>query len=346
MIRKWLTNMIDSLSPLAALAVGLTMVMIGGGIVWFGGAVAKSGFDDLKAERRAGGTGAASLKIEKAAYFFVEVDQDVYQLGVVLKIFNADPQVRTINDITLENVHDAWSLVARGSWYIQRIQVVADRAGPLEDSYITAGAPAYFRRLLPFKITMTQNGGDTPIVILRGRWSINMPNGSVQATAPFYSVYPSAIALSDWNGLAKPSAAIDIESLRYSEVPERPVRDAPKALIMLYNRDRSATIDNPYVAQTSSAKSAAGVLLWADIPQGVDIDDQWEVMGSTYAEVWSDPERRALYNSVVSPDADGRPQAFGFFAGRESVMAGPVAHPLSAATTRPADIIELYPSST
>ena len=67
------------------------------------------------------------------------------------------------------------------------------------------------------------------------------------------------------------------------------------------------------------------------------------MLGRTYAEVWSDPEKLTLYNAIFPPDEHGKTRAFGFFSGLENEMAGVVDHELAAPTTRSAAIIDLGP---
>lgn len=52
------------------------------------------------------------------------------------------------------------------------------------------------------------------------------------------------------------------------------------------------------------------------------LEGGWVILGHTYKEVWSNPQKLALYNSLYPPEADGTPRPFGTFAGAEKEMMG------------------------
>lgn len=271
----------------------------------------------------------------------MKLDKDIYQLGAVTKFFNFDDKPYPINGIILDI--ENWTFFPRGSYHLRPPLPLQneDHAELLEDSYIKAKSEAYFKKRLPIKFDMTISGGDTPELVLRGKWSLKIDNRNILMEAPFYTVYPKGISKNEWNDLQKSQSKINIEDLHYKEIPERPPADAPIINYLLYNRDRSADIENPYFAKTNPASGDNGVMIFIRGSAALPENKGWVLLGHTYHEVWSNPEKLALYNSLHPPDENGLPRAIGFFAGIE--MAGPVGRPLSAPVTRAADILEFNP---
>jgi hypothetical protein len=301
--------------------LGLALLAVAGTVGWFGTTIAKSGFDDLKYSWREVKTPPLPLRLQKAALYFVEVGPDAYQIGVIVKLFNPSDRAQIIEDIVVESVPHDWEIRARGSWYIQKILASEDQPIELEDSYARPTAEAYFKRLLPFKIFMTRNGGDTPFLILRGPWTVRTTEQTLRSTPPFYAVNADLITKQEWDSLLKPGSPLNVETLHYELLIEPP-GVGPKALQLLYNADRTATIDNPYVDQTTVVRSEAGAMVFAAIPQGVELGQGWVPLGATYEDAWSNPQSLRIYNSVYPPDSDGKPRAFGVFAGRDAEMLG------------------------
>lgn len=159
-----------------------------------------------------------------------------------------------------------------------------------------------------------------------------------EVTPALYSAYKEAISTAEWDDLLKPQSKINIESFHYKRIPAAPAPNTTHKFYLIYSPDRSSTIDDPYIAQIPPVKGDAGIMTFiatrGSPPEG------WYILGRTYEEVWSDPEKLALYNSLVPPDQDGKPKAFGFFAGRENEMAGDAGRALFAPTTRDADILD------
>jgi hypothetical protein len=157
-----------------------------------------------------------------------------------------------------------------------------------------------------------------------------------------YVAYLGFITLDDWRKLLKKSSSINVDDLPYDAVPPLPPEQGATVQRLLYSNDRSAQIRNPYISRIGPIRGDNGAMAFIGYRGELAIPDGWVVLGKTYYEVWTDPQKLTLYNSLVPPDANGLPQAFGFFAGVEDEMAGPVGRPLMAPTTRDADIIDFH----
>jgi hypothetical protein len=277
-----------------------------------------------------------NISFQKFALFWVEIDHEVYQLGVVAKFFNLESKPYLVNGLVFDG--DGWSLFPRGVYLIRRYTVFGESVEVIEDNYIKSGNEAYFKKLLPIRFDMTIQGGSTPDFVLRGAWDLVIGATKIRVTPPLFSVFPQPISTQAWDDLTKPQSKIAVDSLHYKPMPPARPKDGLLQYYLIYSPDRSAIVDDPYFAQTLSVKSKDGVMLFiagqGNPPQG------WIVLGRTYSEVWSDSEKLALYNSLFPPGDDGLPRPFGFFAGAENEMAGPQNRPLSAPTTRAADILD------
>jgi hypothetical protein len=212
----------------------------------------------------------------------------------------------------------------------------------MEDNYIKPNNDAYFKKILPIRFNMQVISGDMPEFVLRGRWQIVWGSTNIRMTPPLFSVFPSAISPQQWDDLGKSQSKINIDSLQYKPMPPRPPAQRPDFNYLIFSRDRTAVVENPYFAQTPPVKGKDGVMIF--IRGRGPLPDGWQVLGHTYAEVWADPAKLALYNSLFPPGKDGKPQPFGFFSGIEKEMVGASDRTFSAATTSPADILEFtYP---
>ena len=282
----------------------------------------------------------AKLSFQKYAIFWVNVDQDAYQIGAVLKFVNLDDKAILIKGIKFSGKH--WSFFPRGGYYIKRLMENDQMSELLQDNYIEpAGrSPAYFKIMLPIRFNMTVIGGKAPEFVLRGDWSVAIGNNMISVLPNIYTVYDDFVSRSEWDGLLKSNAKINIDDLNYKTIPPRPPLGAPDKNYLVYSEDKGSTIDNPYFARTDFVKGKNGIMVFVRGKGEPPLNGVWTVLGHTYAEVWSDPEKLKLYNSLFPPGSDGKPQPFGFFAGVETEMAGPLDRPLSAPTTRAADILD------
>ena len=281
-----------------------------------------------------------NLSFQKLAVFWIDVGKDAYQIAAVTKFFNADEKAYTINGLLFDGKR--WSWFPRGRSHLRGAYQNEPKAEVIEDNYIKPGSEAYFKERLPIIFDMTLEGGDMPDFVLRGNWSLTISGRTFQVSPRLYSVYPRPISERDWESLNKSGATIKIDDLYYKQIPPPPPPKAPLKYYLIYSADRTRIFDNPYFAQTPAQRGPDGVMVFICGPGEPPLGDGWSVLGNTYHEVWSDPVKLKLYNSLYPPDKDGLPRALGFFMGAENEMAGPINRPLMAPTTRAADIIDFY----
>jgi hypothetical protein len=156
-----------------------------------------------------------NISFPKYALFWVEVEPARYQLGIVLKLFNLDGNAHLIKGIKFER--DTWSLVPRGSYYMRRYTEFPPTAEIVEDNYIKGNSEGYYKHLLPIYIELTINGGDTPDMAIKGRWTLQFDGlHSVVAVSPeFHATYEKFIASAQWQDLLKPKSTIVFEDIHF-----------------------------------------------------------------------------------------------------------------------------------
>ena len=155
--------------------------------------------------------------ITKFAVFWVETDNNTYQLGIVAKLFNLDEKPQTIKSMTFER--SAWRFAGDGSYHIRNYDEGYDQPELIVDGEIGAGAVGYLKKRLPIVVSATMVGGEMPDFAQIGRWYLTYRNRGgdemVVVSPPVYSVYPTAISESEWDDLLKPKSKIEMNNLRY-----------------------------------------------------------------------------------------------------------------------------------
>jgi hypothetical protein len=144
-----------------------------------------------------------NISFQKFALFWVEVDKDIFQLGVVTKLFNLDSMPYLINGLAFDG--DSWTLFPRGSYSIKTIAASEDRVEVFEDNYVKSGNEAFFKKLMPIRFEMTIINGSTPEVALRGDWTLIVGKVKLKVVPPLFSVYQIPISLKEWDDLVKAS---------------------------------------------------------------------------------------------------------------------------------------------
>jgi hypothetical protein len=207
-----------------------------------------------------GGAKAPNISFQKLALFWVESEKEIFQIGVVAKFFNADEKPRLVKGLVFDG--DSWALIPRGGSNIRRLTANEDHAELLEDNYMKGGDVAYFKKLFPVKFDMTILAGQPPEFILRGSWDLLLQDAKIAVAPALYSTYADAMSLESWNDLLKPQSTVNVESFYYKAIPPAPPPNSTHQFYLVYNPDRSAVIEDPYVAQTPPVKTANGVMLF------------------------------------------------------------------------------------
>ena len=205
---------------------------------------------------------------------------------------------------------------------IQSIAVFADHDDVIEDNYIKPYAEGYYKKILPVRIQMKVMGGRSPEILFFSNWKIIFDNKDVEITPELFANNDDFISQDDWKNLLKPASKIDINNFAYKKLPEAPPQAGQITNYLLYSSYKSLKVDVFGFSTTSYIRNDSGVMVFIRGNGVPKLDDGWVVLGRTYAEVWSDPDKLRLYNSIYPPDKDGKPKPFELFAGAEKEMLG------------------------
>lgn len=156
-----------------------------------------------------------NISFQKYALFWVEIEPARYQLGIVLKLFNLGSNAHLIKGIKFER--ETWKLIPRGSYYMRRYTEFPPTAEIVEDNYIKGNSEGYYKHLLPIYIELTINGGDTPDMAIKGRWTLQFdpPQGVLLVSPGFHATYEKFISSAHWQDLLKPKSAIVFEDIHF-----------------------------------------------------------------------------------------------------------------------------------
>ena len=152
------------MSPLIQMFAGLLLAAVAACGTIYGGFLAKSGYD-----RHVASSVVPNISFQKIALFWVNVDEGIYQLGAVAKLFNSDSKSYSIKGLTFEGRN--WTFFPRGSYHVRRLAENVDHAELMEDNYLKPNSEKYLKKLLPIKFDMTINGGEAPEFVVRGKWN-------------------------------------------------------------------------------------------------------------------------------------------------------------------------------
>ncbi len=265
--------------------------------------------------------------------YFVEIDKNTYQLGLVAELANRDAKTYRIDGMTAHPT--SIDVAGRGQNYIRKIWGDVD-GHTTNDHHLEANKDAFFRMKLPLKFEMIVAHPPPPEILFFGEWLL-LINGKPRAAVPrMIGNADETISESDWNALLdRPEY---LQRVRLKEAPAYTEFKGPYRNYLLFNSDPTAPLDLYAFDNTQIVKSRTGQMTFVRGYGVPSLPSHWAILGHTYQEVWSDPQKLAIYNSIYPPAQDGRPRPFGVFAGAQSEM-GVLE---SVATTRGRDILRIF----
>jgi len=158
------------------------------------------------------------ISFQKFSLFWVEVEKEKFQLGIVAKLFNTENKSYLLEGMTFQRV--AWAMHPRGGYYIRRYAEFPDQFEIMEDNFIKGNDVGYYKKLLPIFIEATIVGGSLPDFVFIGHWNLLIKKRSFLINPLYYTCFEDAISVEQWNSLLKPKSNINIENLNYSKLPE------------------------------------------------------------------------------------------------------------------------------
>ena len=306
------------MSPGSRFLMLLIAAGIAGIITVFCGVALKPAYDQWQASIK-----LPNVSFQKLATFFIKKSETIYTIGIVAKLFNLDDKPYLINGIGVSyDPESVLSFVPRGGYLIQRILITQSSERVIEDNYLKPFSEGYYKIVLPINFTMKVMGGSAPELIFFGKWSIIVRDKNIEITPEMYASYTQFVTESDWNNLLRSNSSIDVTNLPYKKIPLGPIKPGMASNYLLYSEDKSLQFSAFGWDTTQYVTSDKGVMVFIRGVGVPEIPYGWAVLGRTYSEVWRDPAKLQIYNSIYPPDASGRPKPFGVFAGADSEMIG------------------------
>ncbi len=224
----------------------------------------------------------------------------------------------------------SYNLSAKSGGFLKRVFLNGKTGELIENNYIKPDSECFLKTLLPYKFSFDYLGlypdaDSTPPfdITIFGQWQFIIKEKKKLIKPKFYCNYEKTLSLQEWENLLKPISKIDVRNLHYKEMPESIPNSDNTMFYLLYNPDKSATIDFFGMSQLPPAKGENGVMVFL-VGKGIlpPLKNGWILLGNTYSEVWNDPKKLALYNSIYPPDKEGNPREFGVFQGLREKMIG------------------------
>jgi len=275
------------------------------------------------------------FQLNNARIFLIEVDQNIYQIGIVTKLINLTDENKEIDFMVIKD--GELGVVSRVKDYIQVFYNRVCYPEIQDDDVVIANSPAYLKLLTPIKIQLINDSVRIPPeIVLIGKWCIRTKSGLCKTTygnMKYYATYDKYITTSEWNNLLKPSSNINIETIPLKLAPVNVDLTLPTKRYLLWNRDPSAKINVYGFTESVYVKSSNGTMVFVAGNGNINLENGWEMLGNSYREVWSNHQKLMIYNSIYPPFESGEPRAFAAFMGSEEEMGVNDAVPTTRAGT-------------
>lgn len=156
-----------------------------------------------------------NISFQKFALFWVQTDKNVYQIGIVTKLFNEGDQSYLVNSLSFDSGNVKF--IPRGGYYLQRMTAwqFPARVELIDDNFIKANDVAFIKVLLPIRYELIVQGGDMPDLELSGHWTIHLDKASQAISPRSYSAYGKILTEKQWEDLSKPKSPIQMDDLDY-----------------------------------------------------------------------------------------------------------------------------------
>jgi hypothetical protein len=256
-------------------------------------------------------TPPSKITLRRVSFFWVQVDQNIYQIGAVLRLYNLGDKPYLVKGVALEASEP--NFYGRGRFYLQKLFVTSAHAEFIDDNMIRPASDATLKMLLPIKIEGSLEHPPPPGVVFVGQWSLLLGKDSPAVDAEWFGTFDRAVTQQEWASVLRPGSAIDIEGISYQRMPPPAAADAPMTDTLLFNPDRSATFSVFSFTPTPQARADSGTIVFVRGRGDPPLSGGWSILGHSYEDAWHDPAKLVLYNSIFPPAADGKPRMIGVF---------------------------------
>lgn len=292
------------------LILGLFLLGVAGIAAYYGQQVFRDGIKSLF------GAESGKITINSVRIFHVELLKDMYQIGIVCEISNLGQEALLLKKATLKG--RALDIVARAPSHIFKIHITDDIiTGPIVGmAFLGTDKPSLVSVLLPIKFDMQLKYPVPPEIVFWGQWEITTEDSTISSDAIYYGNHDRSIDLDTWKSLSTQRPTIDIGEVQLKAAPKYHDFTGEYCEYILYNADRSAKIEIYGFSRTQYVRNDSGTMTLLVGSSKPPVTSGWKIMGRTYPEVWADPEKLRIYNSIFPLDKNGDPKAFGAFLGR------------------------------
>lgn len=266
--------------------------------------ILKSAWDDYN-------TPAPKITLRRFTFFWVEADKDIYQIGAVIRLFNLGDKPYLVKGVALDASKPTY--YGRGQTYLRQIFVTGSRTEITDDNFMRPASDATFKMLLPIKFEATITIPPPMGILFVGQWSLLLGKIETPVEAEYFGTYNRVISKVEWSSINGPNSEIRLDDVEYQGAIKNASTSAPYKDFVLFNPDRSADFKVFGFAQTPAARASAGTIVYIRGQNEPPLDGGWTIIGRSYEEVWADPAKRALYNSIFPPEANGEPRKIAVF---------------------------------
>lgn len=268
-----------------------------------------------------------NISFHKLAIYTIEVDKDVYQLGIVAKLFNADNQSYIINKFSFDKLIYNIHYIPGG--LLSKMLKKDDKGDHIEDNAMPGNKYGYYRVKLPYKYFSANLAGfprdDMPSadISITGNWYVTVSKKILPIEPEFYGKFNRVVSKIEWDDLLKRKLENHPDYLSYQKKSIQIQKTKEHYYHFLFNPDRTAEKMNfSGIHQSKIVKNKNGAMV-CFYGNGVPLlIDGWVLLGKTYNEIWSDPVKLKLYNSIYPPDKNGKPKPFIILSGNAKEMIG------------------------
>ncbi len=204
----------------------------------------------------------AHIALERIVFFYVQLDADTYQIGVVVRLYNQDAQPRLLT--ALDFAPFSFQMAGRGSAHLQKFFLTGLTATNSGSLAVSPSSYAELKFLLPLKWQLKLNGPQAPDLVPLSPLSLVF-DGDVQVLSSvgshFYANYPRPVTSEEWQLLLGPRSQLRLDELPVENTPQALPANAANKQYILFNRDRTATIYQHGFQATDYRRNENGVVV-------------------------------------------------------------------------------------
>jgi len=159
-----------------------------------------------------------NIVLRKVAFFWIEIEKNIYQIGVVIRLFNLGEKPYLVRGVALNATKPLF--YGRGQAHIQGVILTGARAEITDDNFMKPENEASFKMLLPIKFEATIEHPPPPGINFVGQWALILQKGEYPVQPEFFGTFDRTISLDEWTPLSKPSSTIFIDDISFEKLAQ------------------------------------------------------------------------------------------------------------------------------